>query len=80
MSTGDYNIGDVITVNLPEPTPNHGRLCETLTDEYLPLTHAITHGDLQGVRDFLDQQPEALSESIDNTETPLLKACVAVDN
>lgn len=48
---------------------------ETLTDEYLPLTQAIIHGDLEGVKNFLDQNPEALTEWIDNTETPLLKAC-----
>ena len=51
---------------------------ETLEDEYheySPLIHAICHGDLQGVTDYLDQNPEDLSEWIDNTETPLLKAC-----
>ncbi|VVA99587.1 unnamed protein product [Arabis nemorensis] len=79
MSTEDFEIGDEITVTLPEPPPNPpSRLWETLRDEhhkYLPLSHAISHGDLEGVKIHLDQNPEALSEWIDNTETPLLKAC-----
>ncbi|XP_048611945.1 uncharacterized protein LOC125586166 [Brassica napus] len=79
MSTEVSGIGNVINVTLPEPPPSlPGRLWDTSRDEhhkYLLLSHAISHGNLQGVKDYLDQHPEALSEWIDNTETPLLKAC-----
>ncbi|CAH8257158.1 unnamed protein product [Arabidopsis lyrata] len=43
--------------------------------KYLPLSQAISHGNLERVRDFLDNNPEALNSWIDTLETPLLKAC-----
>ncbi|CAE5963103.1 unnamed protein product [Arabidopsis arenosa] len=43
--------------------------------KYLPLSQAISHGNLESVRDFLDNNPDALTSWIDTLETPLLKAC-----
>ncbi|XP_019058406.1 PREDICTED: uncharacterized protein LOC104816462 [Tarenaya hassleriana] len=54
------------------------RLKEKVTskyNQYLPLHRAISRGDLEAVKDFLNHRPDAITAWIDLFETPLLKAC-----
>ncbi|XP_010543609.1 PREDICTED: ankyrin repeat-containing protein ITN1-like [Tarenaya hassleriana] len=60
--------------NVSAEADQGGKTTDT-SRKYLPLSHAISRGDLQGVKDFLDRFPNALTAWIDTVETPLLKAC-----
>ncbi|XP_010558254.1 PREDICTED: uncharacterized protein LOC104826965 [Tarenaya hassleriana] len=64
--------------NSPLPHADASRLKGKVTNlyyEYIPLSQAISKGNLEGVKSFLNQRPDSVDQWINFYETPLLKAC-----